>query len=307
MKKRTSDPLDKYRKPVRPMVNYLLGLALSLVLLTVGGIILDSDESSPVGTGVMLIGIFAFLIFLAAIIIRLFRKLTGKIKSLHKFPEEVAYAGIDDSGERTDSPLYKYNVKPENEEDWENSIIPWWAVITALIVFFPIGIFHVIRKTVSEPARYTANGITLIITGTVFCIVSGAMAALMISGTGINAAFAIPSIYFSVGLFCLIYGISLKKKGGIYEKYMSAVTVKKISDMDRISSAVREPYYKVCERIGKLIESGQLPGGYINHRDREVIVPGVSKKVALKCKNCGGTTVLYVNEEKICEFCGAKL
>ena len=97
------------------------------------------------------------------------------------------------------------------------------------------------------------------------------------------------------------------RRGRIADAYMKIITVDRVTAIREIAARMQTTYASAADNIQKLIDAGQLCNAYIYHRDGEVIVPGISRKQAWYCRSCGGTTVLYANDTRMCEYCGAAL
>ena len=194
----------------------------------------------------------------------------------------------------------------------EEKTASWLTIFFWLILLFPIGIFYLLKKLTVEKVKYYAHGVRLLVMGFFIVAVSAIFIFWRVSMVYPdwwqmlqNGAF--PFIYFLIGIGCIVTGIILRKKGATYEKYMVLIEEYHITNLDKLKSELHITYAKVTSQLEKLIEIGFLSECYIYHRDRELIVPSLSKKIAVRCITCGATTVLYSNEEPICAYCGGGL
>ena len=187
--------------------------------------------------------------------------------------------------------------------------VTWGSVVLSLLVLPPLGIFYLIRKAVQEKSKYYLNGVKMKVMGSVFMIATALPILILTMGEGkIStkiAVIALPGFYALLGLSIFIIGYVFEKKGKTNEGYLSAIFLDKETRLDVLAKRQNATYSQAVDTINKLIDNGYMQG-YIYHADREVIVPGISKKIAFKCYNCGGTTVLYSNDERVCVYCGAK-
>lgn len=186
----------------------------------------------------------------------------------------------------------------------------WGAVVFYFYIIPPLGLFFLVKKVVDEKLKYYENGLRMIIIGATLLVFTGpitiAFLIAAIKGTSVLPLLVI-GIYTVVGLACVVVGIIIKKEGVREGKYLKALLVDKVTSIDKIVNELGYSYAKVTENVQHLIDTGLLANAYIYHRDREIIIPGISKKIACRCKNCGGTTVLYKNEERKCVYCGARI
>lgn len=256
--------------------------------------------------------IFVSMFFFFVWIIYLFRLLYRKIyiisRKKHLAPSTVIVSS--DSSNPTESKWrhqrYIYNQK--SSYSLSNQNVSWIYVTLAILFFAPYGLFLFITKTAHEKTQYFENGIKSIIFGLALSVTTATVFFLVFfPEDSINILTFVLGAIFVLGIFFIVYGLVLRHKGIVFEKLMILITMKNVTQVDRIALASYMTYAKTIKEINKLIESEILSGAYINYRDKEIIVPGISKKSAFLCKSCGGTTVLYTNEERICDYCGAEL
>lgn len=263
------------------------------------------DKDSVIATVITVIVAFSLIIIVPTFITHLLKQLSQKILFRHKKYESVTLAKTNFNS----SDRYKYSG---NCYYANGKYINWTTVFLSMSVLFPVGIYYLIRKLSYEKMRYLSNGIILTIVGSAFVIITAPIVALIITAAygnlrDILLLTAFPGTYMLTGLSMIITGIVLKQKGITNETYMTLVTEYEVTNLDSLRTELNTTYSDVTDRLMKLIDIDLLPDSYIYHKDREIIVPGISKKVAIKCNICMGTTVLYSNEEQICTYCGGKL
>lgn len=321
MQNKRFDAVEKEQKKKLPKWAFFLILfGASVLLFAIGSLIAQNDAISFLGYIIAfpaLLGVQVFpvilIVYLIKAIVRATRK---KLVSKRKAPEEVTYSEIRYSGDvdekKTTVKRFSYNKNDILRLGPDAKPLYWGFVVMFLLLLYPMGLFFMIRKVHHEKTRYFDNGVNMIITGGFFAGVTLPIAVLLsypwhnLSRENIMVVL-LPLMVALFGVILIIAGTILRRKGRTNEEYMSLIVNERITNIREIAKRERATYAKATEQIQKLIDAGFLDGAYIYHRDHEIIVPGVSKKIALKCESCGGTTVLYVNEKRECSYCGAEI
>lgn len=190
--------------------------------------------------------------------------------------------------------------------------VGWWRIFVCVLVFFPIGIYYLIRKLMYEKVHCYEHGIRLLVMGGGLMLTMTPFLVWILTGETLDIReivllASIPGIYFLMGIAFMITGILLRKQGAVYEKYLILILNYHVTNLDVLKNQLHTTYSEVSKQLKKMIELDLLEDSYIYHKDRELIVPGISKKIALRCRSCSATTVLYTNEEQVCAYCGGEL
>ena len=300
------------KKKIPGAVKFFLISFLLFVLFSLSVLLFEPFPDSETVAYLCVILFLASAFFAALAIREIIRKFRSRIEKKHKSPSQITYSKILVPGENTDNSSaekYTYNRKTVFRYNDKAEALSWGLVIFMLVLFFPLGVYWMIIKTVNEKASYHLNGVTLNIIGAIYMLISFLVSMIFVrEDAEVIKVILLPfAIIFAVGAAFVVYGFVLRAKGNKLDKYMNIITVEKITQTDRIAAMTNDSYSKTVKTIGILINEGFLENSYIYYRDREVIVPGISKKTAFKCPSCAGTTVLYSNEDRICEYCGGKI
>ena len=118
---------------------------------------------------------------------------------------------------------------------------------------------------------------------------------------------ALPSLTAAAALCFVIYGAWLRARGRREDLFRSLITVERLTKLDTLAQRAGTDYAGAASAVEWLIDADLLGGAYLSHNDREVIVPGISERIARRCPSCGGTTVLFANDRQICDYCGGAL
>jgi len=294
------------KKTISTTRKYIYALLICCSLFIPAFVFFAIDENSPIAIGIIIVMSFGLMILIPTFGAHLLKKLSGKILSRHKKYESAKF---QKTSPRVSSP---YKIHDTRYVASNGLGVSWYSVFLTMLVLFPLGIYYMIRKVSHEKKRYLSNGIIMTVVGSVFVVFSVPILSLLIATGADNLRSllllaVLPAAPLLTGLGMIISGITLQRKGHTYQKFLTLITEYEITNLDDFKVEFNMPYSKVTSTLQKMIDIGFLSDSYIYHKDRELIVPGISKKIALKCKTCMGTTVLYSNEERICAYCGGEL
>lgn len=299
----------------RKILIYMLVLALSVVLAFFSPMLLTENQDSVFLAALVVGSYFLFFGCIIYPIVKAVKAIHNKIVSGKVVPREMSYSRVTRPEDVRKSETVVYNKKETFRFDKSAEGYGWGLLTFFFIVFFPVGFFMAVTKIVNEKSNYRSNGTMMAAIGAVFLVPSlAAFAFFAVSeykqyGTFADSAVILAPFCVAVliSLVILILGCFFARKGGIFDKYMYLITVKRITNIDKIATQLQTSHGKAVRVIKKLINEGLLKNAFIYYTDNEVLVPGISEKTALKCANCGGTTILYSNEERVCGYCGGKI
>lgn len=213
----------------------------------------------------------------------------------------------------------------DNNNNKLSGIYSWPVIILALIFFWPLGLFLIIKRTSVD--KKTAMGSGKLIKG--LGIASCCMAALgfMVSVTdGFDGTDVGLIIFFAAAGAALLYVANKnKKKADSVKQYLNIIVNGGERQIDAIAAATGKQYDVVKKDIQEMIDKGFLKNAYINENTREVVLPSASTAPAsnnvgqptsaaptavqtrvVACPCCGANnTVSGILGE--CEYCGSPL
>ena len=287
---------------------------LSIVLGFLGVYFLEKNEESYFGLISILGCTFLFGGLVLYCIVSVVKKISGrafqKKDEGHQELKEVHYHEINSNGKAVRQTQYTYNKAVVEDR------LNWPLMIVSLALFPPLGISWLIIKIISEKQSYYKNGTRLTVVGGVYFVFFLLSTSLPImehalSGKFDNAVISFSLISFVLFVFSmslLISGLAIRRLGFLNDKLMYLITVDAITGIDELSKQMNKQNAKIVEMVLSLIKAGILEHAYYDPRDNEIIVSGISKKVACQCDSCAGTTVFYSNDKnRKCIFCGAEL
>ena len=114
-------------------------------------------------------------------------------------------------------------------------------------------------------------------------------------------------IQLFTSLYFLIFYPKRKEKSITKDELCkNLILTDKITDINIIAKKAGITYSKALKIIDGMIYDNQILDAFIDYSGEEIIVKGITDKVAIKCNNCGGTSVIRMNEKQKCKWCGAE-
>lgn len=263
---------------------------------------------------------FAVQIIVVVLAVRGVEALVRRAQGKHSKPPVSTYRSVDSgvmvdglkNGYGTNGEVYIYNRDEAFRMNPDAAMLSWRLICLLLFLVPPFGAFLLVAKTREERENGNRNGAVLQVYGILIALLSSAF-ILLIAVTGADsiqaflAVIALPGVTTALGSAVAIYGKWLKCRAQKEDLYRKLITVNRITDLDALAGQTGSDYAHVSTIVDRLINTGLLGNAYISHYDREVIVPGISQKIARRCSSCGGTTVLRINDSLICDYCGGNL
>ncbi len=209
-----------------------------------------------------------------------------------------------------------------NEQGKISGLYSWPVIILALCIFWPVGIFLIIKRVSVD--KKTAMGAGKLIGGigiASYCIAGIGLVACLSDGFGSDDIGMI--FFFGIAGFVLQkVSKKIKRDAEEVKKYLSVIVNGNERQIDVIASSMGKSYDVAKNDIQKLINKGYLKNAYINEGTREVVLPNsnahiqaeptanaTSGSIATKivaCQCCGANNTVFGNSGE-CEYCGSAL
>jgi len=195
-----------------------------------------------------------------------------------------------------------------NNNNNVSGIYSWPIIILALIIFWPVGLFLIIKRASVD--KKTAMGSGKVIKG--IGIASCCMAALgfLVSITdGFDGTDVGMIIFFAAAGAALLYlANKMKKDADKVKQYLNIIVNGGERQIDSIAAATGKQYDVVKADIQKMIDKGFLKNAYINENTREVVLPNASAApVSEPSGTVAATATATVAQTRViaCPCCGA--
>lgn len=183
----------------------------------------------------------------------------------------------------------------------------WGQVAAAFAIMPPLGLFYMIHKTCQERQILRLNGVKLVVIGSTVLLLTFPLILSILLARADAIILLVPGMYAVCSVVPIALGLRLLHQGKINDLFLDLILDEKTTRIDQLATHTSMTYAKVTKKVQWLIDNDLLSGAYIYHQDKEIIVPGISSRIAIKCKNCAGTSVLYANDARVCVYCGGPI
>ncbi len=204
-------------------------------------------------------------------------------------------------------------------------IYSWFFIIFALIFFWPLGLFLIIKRSTLDKTivmkNFSAKGLKIV-----------AIILLVLGGFGIIGSIdpfdfgslVIFLFFIAGGIILLNRAKKIKAEGESIKKYLAIIVNGGERQLDTVASVTGKQYDVVKNDVQKMIDKGFLKNAYINEITREVVLaPAASSNVnvaqstggvahetmqtrVITCHCCGANNTVSGNVGE-CEYCGTPL
>lgn len=212
----------------------------------------------------------------------------------------------------------KTSVKNPKLEWW----LSWPAIIIICIIFWPVGLFLIWKRTTIDKKAALFSGRTVGIIGWV-SLSFAFLGLIACISDGFESDDVTAIIFFllaGVGLVAL--GKKIKNNANKSRKYISIIVNNGVVDIDNIAAAIPTSYENAKKDLQKMIDKGFFEGAYINESERQIVMPKKhqeplynqsnnaeqsTRMQVVTCKGCGAQNSIAVGTVGECEFCGSKI
>jgi Zn finger protein HypA/HybF involved in hydrogenase expression len=200
----------------------------------------------------------------------------------------------------------------------------WGWIIFWLIIFWPVGLFLVIKKVANDKSVLMSGktgalpvvGCILIVIGAV-----GAIGTIANSSDGAAGAIIMGLAMVVGGILLLQKSSKMKKTAAKYKKYIDIIVNQNVRSIDNIAASIGLSYDVAAKDLQDMINIGYLKDAYVNQGNREIVFkqnePAAylqategqanAQKIAVRCPGCGANNVVVVGRVSECEYCGTPI
>ena len=203
----------------------------------------------------------------------------------------------------------------------ENKTTSWGWIIFWILIFWPVGVYLLIKKLAVDKSATmkSGNGLTIaayILMGMgVICLL-----ASLSEGSEGGTMYAV--LLGATGVWLFFKAKKTKATGERYKKYIAMVVNQHHSSIDNIAAAVGVTYDVAVTDLQKMIDTGYFSGAYIDVTQREIILPKTTAQQISQpdsailaqeeeklstCGSCGANNKVIVGRVAECEYCGNHL
>lgn len=213
-----------------------------------------------------------------------------------------------------------------NKDIIKNKKCEWWVswpvIVIACILFWPIGIFLIWKRTSVDKKAALNTGKTISIFGWI-CLAFAFLGLFVGISEGFASDDAGMILFFGIaGLVLVAFGKYTSNSAKKSRKYIAIVVNQEMTSIDNIAASIPTTYDDAKKDLQKMIDKGYFDGAYINESAREIILPkkqpevtnnqlnNVTQNITMQsivCKSCGANNKIAAGTVGECEFCGSMI
>lgn len=188
---------------------------------------------------------------------------------------------------------------------------PSWLIVCLLLyLFFPVGIWLLVRKVNGEKHRSLENSKFLkILAAVLFVIAACSISSVFPAKGSVDLTILVAVLLLAGGgVLCLIKSRKLKR----YGEYMAVCKIR----FEREGSLELEPaaaelgitYERLVMDLEQMIENGDIDNAFIDYTARCLAAKErKSPYYVVNCPHCGGISEIPKGENAVCSYCGSAL
>ncbi len=198
----------------------------------------------------------------------------------------------------------------------------WLAVVVMFFIFYPIGIYMLIRNIIAgAPQSNTskkATGIGYFVGGGIVCFI-GFFAFINALNYGTAVDYFIALMFLIAGGGLIYAGLLAKKRQKLYSKYIRVIENYKRLPLENLAAMIPVAIDTATADVEKIVDAGLISGLFIDYSTRDVVNPSAendfyssveylsTQKVIIKCKSCLASNEVPRNNPGRCQYCNSPL
>ena len=196
----------------------------------------------------------------------------------------------------------------------------WALIIFMFIIFWPIGIFLLIRKLDQDRSANMSNGRGIALVSFVLMFFSFVYLMLVFSD---GAGYIAPMLLTGAGGFFLFrFSRKMKASSMRYRQYINFVVNQGQTSIDAMTQTMGITYAVAAEDLQKMINKGIFRGAYIDAQRRMLVMPApvqtaplqgmgqmgqaIPQERIVSCSGCGANNRVFGHVGE-CEYCGSPI
>lgn len=197
----------------------------------------------------------------------------------------------------------------------------WVAIVFCFIVFWPLGVYLLIKRLTNDKSAAMHNSKILLGIGIFFLFGAFVMITQLFDSSANIGSVVFGILFYGVGGAGILYAAKrLKDTGERYKKLIDIVINQKQTTIENIASQMGLGYNETVKSLQKMIDKDYFSGTYIDQGNHEIVLLNTNvvqstgddpkmiiRQKTVKCPNCGGNNVTNVGQAAVCEFCGSPI
>ena len=191
----------------------------------------------------------------------------------------------------------------------------WPLIIILLIIFWPVGVYFLIRKLSGDRKASLSSGRKMTIWGWVIAGM-GIISWTSLMEDGIIDGTLGMLFFVSLGLILVYLGKKSSINATKYKKYIDLIVNRRLRSIATISSAIPVSHDTAIKDIQEMIDKGFFEDAYINYNLDEIVFSEEDEadervkkhKVDMSvvpCNGCGANNKVEKGRVEHCQYCGS--
>jgi hypothetical protein len=185
--------------------------------------------------------------------------------------------------------------------------VGWVAVAVMMVIFWPIGLFLLVRKLHKDKAATFNSGKPTAALGWILLVIGALGFLVSLSADGNPSVWLMTVVFLAGGLILLHEGHKVQKNGRKYRLYISIVVNEGETKIGDIAAAAGVDE-KIAERdLQEMLDKGYF-NGHINHKNQELVLASTHdlenvQFEVVRCDNCGADNKIIKGRPRKCAYC----
>lgn len=192
----------------------------------------------------------------------------------------------------------------------------WLLVIILLILFWPVGIFFLVRKLSVDKKASLNSGKKMIVWGWIIFSLGALGSCGMMDQRSFQGGSGTIFMLFA-GLALVFVGRIASKNAGKYKKYINMIVNQGMRSISRIADAIPTSSEQAIQDIQDMIKKGFFKEAYINFSTNKIVFTleevqqksfqseSTTNQIVVTCNGCGANNKVGRGQVGECQYCGS--
>lgn len=188
----------------------------------------------------------------------------------------------------------------------------WRLIIFLLILFWPVGVYYLIRKINGDKKASLSSGRTMTIWGWIIAGMGIISWTTLIEDGFIDGTIGM-LFFVSLGLVLVYLGKKSSINATKYKKYIDLIVNNNVRSIPTIASAIPVSHDVAIKDLEDMITKGFFEDAYMNYtRDEivfavedEIVKNTKVEMIVAPCNGCGANNQVEKGQIGECQYCGS--
>ncbi|QUW21937.1 hypothetical protein JSQ81_19560 [Sporosarcina sp. Marseille-Q4063] len=191
----------------------------------------------------------------------------------------------------------------------------WPLIIFLLIIFWPVGVYFLVRKLSVDKIASLSSGRKMTIWGWIIAGMGVISWTSLIEDGFIDGTLGMLFFVF-LGLTLVYLGKKSSIRAAKYKRYIDIIVNKRVRSIPTISSAIPVSHDVAIKGIQEMINKGFFEDAYINY-NQDIIIFSTEDEIdervrnhkiemiVVPCNGCGANNQVEKGRVEKCQYCGS--